>query len=77
MAAAQCLFVNVMINRVVAQVPQVSRTELLQTGASDLENTFSGDILRGVVVGYMDGLKTTWIMATAMAGSASMIGLLV
>ncbi|KZP00729.1 MFS general substrate transporter [Calocera viscosa TUFC12733] len=76
-SAAQSIFTNVLINRLAITAPSVDPAQVIATGASDLHQVFSADVLPGVLRAYMDGLKAAYALAAGALSVASMLSVFV
>ena len=65
---AQSLFANRLLQTIVATAPNLNPELVLGTGASDLNNVFSGGDLTAVLNAYMVGIKD--VFASSLAASA-------
>ena len=71
--AGQSAFSNQLLKTVPTTAPGVAPALVLGTGASDLRNVFSPEVLPGILVAYMAGLRDAYAIAIAMAGMAFII----
>lgn len=71
-SAAQSAFVSVMVANLPADV---NALVVVATGASDLRSVFPADQVPGIVLAYMEGIKVSFAVATAMAGLAFVFSL--
>jgi MFS transporter, DHA2 family, glioxin efflux transporter len=65
---AQSIFANRMLQTIAATAPHLNPDLVLGTGASDLQDVFSGGDLADVLDAYMVGIKD--VFACGLAGSA-------
>jgi MFS transporter, DHA2 family, glioxin efflux transporter len=72
-AAAQSAFVNTLIRWVATTAPGVPPQLLIFTGATELRNVFGPDVLPGVLVAYMQGLKVAFAVCIAGTGVAALL----
>ena len=70
-SAGQSAFVNVLLKTLHHSAPSVSPHLVLLTGASNLHNTFPADVLPGILIAYMQGLKAVFAVAVAFCGTAA------
>lgn len=70
---AQSAFQNKLIKQLPKELPGISVKMVLATGASELNSTFSGAQLQGILRSYMAGLKDAFILATALAAMATVV----
>ena len=75
-AAAQSLFINRLLSTVSVRLPDINRTTIIATGATDLQRVFPPDQLLAIRESYLDGLHAAWAMAIAFAGAALLTGLM-
>ncbi|EAQ86359.1 hypothetical protein CHGG_07612 [Chaetomium globosum CBS 148.51] len=57
-SAAQSAFVNRMVQELASSAPSVNPLMVLGTGATQLREVFPADVVPGVLVAYMAGIKT-------------------
>uniref|UniRef100_A0A093V816 Putative HC-toxin efflux carrier TOXA n=1 Tax=Talaromyces marneffei PM1 TaxID=1077442 RepID=A0A093V816_TALMA len=76
-SAAQSAFVNRLLATLPKTAPSVDPGLVLITGASDLQNVFQPDVLPGVLLAYMVGIKTAFVVAIAFCGTACLCSLAV
>lgn len=69
---AQAIFSNLLLRSLTTDVDP---TEVLQTGASELRQTFHGTQLDDVLNGYLKGLKGAFALGTAIAVAAVIMSL--
>jgi hypothetical protein len=74
-SAAQSAFVNTMVQRLATSAPSVNPIVVLGTGATQLRAVFPADVVPGVLVAYMDGIKTALALALASVGLAFVVSL--
>ncbi|WEW61666.1 hypothetical protein PRK78_007158 [Emydomyces testavorans] len=67
-SAAQAGWVNELLKKLPQVAANVSPKLVIATGASELHKVFKPEDLDGVLVGYMDGLKVTFIVCIATGG---------
>lgn len=72
-SAAQAGFINVMLRNLPKVAPDVDPLLVVGTGASDLRRVFSQAQIPGILVAYMEGLKTSFAIGIASSGIAFMI----
>ena len=66
-SVAQCVFNNLLLLNIKTGV---SKVLVLQTGASDIQQTFRGEQLDDVLNAYMEGLRGIFILGLALACAA-------
>ncbi|KAL2269654.1 hypothetical protein VTJ83DRAFT_1838 [Remersonia thermophila] len=74
-SAAQSAFVNRMLSRVLTSAPGVDPLALLSTGATQIRDVFPADLVPGILVAYMAGIKLAMALAVAAAGAACAVGM--
>jgi MFS transporter, DHA2 family, glioxin efflux transporter len=67
-SAAQAVFTNRLLARVVTSAPTVNPALLLATGAAELSKVFNAEELYGIVTAYLAGLKSAFAISIATAG---------
>ncbi|KZP00725.1 MFS general substrate transporter [Calocera viscosa TUFC12733] len=72
-SAAQSIFANRMISSLAINAPGVDPALVIAAGASSLQETFSPDVLPGVLRAYMDGLKAAYALGIAALGIATVL----
>ncbi|KAK4229590.1 major facilitator superfamily domain-containing protein [Podospora fimiseda] len=76
-SAGQAAFVNQLLKELPKTASSVDPHLVLGTGASELRNVFSSEVLPGVVEAYMVGIKGAFAVALAFAGVAFLFSLMV
>ncbi|KAK2023930.1 MFS general substrate transporter [Colletotrichum zoysiae] len=71
-SAAQTAFANILIQRVRTSAPDVSPEALITVGSGQLRKAFRPDQIPGILVAYMSGVTTTFIVV-AGAGAFAFI----
>ena len=69
-SAGQAAFVNRLLAALPKTAPGVDPGLVILTGASDLHKVFPPDVLPGVLVAYMVGIKAAFAVAVAFCGMA-------
>lgn len=72
-SAAQAAFVNVLVKDLPTRAPGVDPASVVSTGATDLRSVFSADQVPGILVAYMNGLKSAFAIGLASTGVAFII----
>lgn len=75
-SAAQSILGNTLLKRLAETAPEIDRMLILSVGASQLRNTFSEQQLPVVISAYMDALKGTFALATAMLAISALIAVM-
>jgi len=66
-----------MLQSVLSSADRLDPTQLLGTGASELQDVFSGDDLKEVINAYMVGIKDVFTFSLACAAFAVLLSLLI
>lgn len=66
-AVGQTVLTNELVKQLAVNAPSVHAETLLATGATRLENAFSGDTLTAVILSYNDALSRVFIVCAGMA----------
>ncbi|KAK4157152.1 hypothetical protein C8A00DRAFT_40385 [Chaetomidium leptoderma] len=74
-SAAQSAFVNTMMNRLATSAPTVNPLMLLSTGATQIRQVFPAEVVPGILVAYMAGIKTALAIAVGAVGVAFVVSL--
>ncbi|KAK3901419.1 putative HC-toxin efflux carrier TOXA [Staphylotrichum tortipilum] len=74
-SAAQSAFVNTMIGRLATSAPDVDPLVLLATGATQIRTVFPPELVPGIIVAYMAGIKTALAIAVGAVGVAFVVSL--
>ncbi|KAH6949721.1 major facilitator superfamily domain-containing protein [Ilyonectria sp. MPI-CAGE-AT-0026] len=74
-AAAQTSFLQTMLKEMREMAPQVSQSQLVQTGATEIRQVFDKNIIPLVIRTYMDGLKVAFALVIAATGVAFIVSL--
>ncbi|PYH77103.1 MFS general substrate transporter, partial [Aspergillus uvarum CBS 121591] len=73
---AQCLLTNQVATHLLQGARKVDLTAVLEAGAAGLARRFDGDTLPIVIEAYMLGIKATVLLATVLAGLATILAAL-
>lgn len=76
-AIAQSLFANRMLQTILSSAAHLDATLVLGTGASELQDVFSGDDLKEVIAAYMIGIKDVFAFSLACAAFAVLLSLII
>ena len=74
-SAAQSAFVNSMMQWLAISAPSVNPLVVLGTGATQLRAVFPPDVVPGILVAYMAGIKAALALALAAVGLSSVVTL--
>ena len=72
-SAAQSAFVNVLIKTLLTTAPGINPAVVVLTGATDLRQAFSPDVLPRILEAYMHGLKIVFAIGLAATGVALVV----
>ena len=72
-SGSQSAFLNTMVRYVTARTSEISRGELILTGASELRKSFTPEQLPLVLEGYMEGLSVVFTTTIVIVGVAVLI----
>jgi MFS transporter, DHA2 family, glioxin efflux transporter len=67
-SAAQAVFTNRLLARVVISAPTANPALVLATGAAELRKVFNAEEFDGIVIAYLAGLKSAFAVSIATAG---------
>ncbi|KAF3771160.1 MFS general substrate transporter [Cryphonectria parasitica EP155] len=70
LSAAQSAFVNRLTSTLPTYAPGVNPALVVATGATELRSVFPPDQLQGILLAYMEGIKASFAIATALSGVA-------
>ncbi|KAI9837895.1 MAG: hypothetical protein M1837_002685 [Sclerophora amabilis] len=73
--AGQSAFTNVLISTLPSTAPTVDPAELVLTGATELREAFSAEEIPGILLAYVEGLQTAFVIAIAASGLATLVAL--
>ncbi|KAL6232449.1 hypothetical protein BDW75DRAFT_247182 [Aspergillus navahoensis] len=76
-AIAQSLFANRMLQTVLSSASHLDPALVLGTGASEIQNVFSGDDLTEVIAAYMVGIKDVFAFSLACAAFSVLLTLII
>ncbi|KAK4099579.1 MFS general substrate transporter [Parathielavia hyrcaniae] len=74
-SAAQSAFVNTMLNRLPTAAPMVPPMMVLGTGATMIRTVFPEEVVPGILVAYMAGIKVALAIAIGATGVAFVVSL--
>ncbi|KAJ9138502.1 Efflux pump antibiotic resistance protein [Coniochaeta hoffmannii] len=77
LSAAQCAFVNQMLETLAVTAPDVDPAKLIATGVSEIRDTFPAEQIPGILLAYMAGLRVPFAIATSTAGAACVLACIV
>lgn len=73
-SATQSIFVNRMRSSLPTLAPGVDPMQVVATDAGQLRHVFGPDQLPGVLVSYLEGIKSAYALACAVVGVSLVIG---
>ncbi|KAL5044198.1 hypothetical protein BDW71DRAFT_216009 [Aspergillus fruticulosus] len=76
-AIAQSLFANRMLQTILTSASHLDPARVLGTGASELQNVFSGDDLTAVIAAYMVGIRDVFAFSLACAAFSVLLTLVI
>ncbi|AEO56525.1 hypothetical protein MYCTH_2059428 [Thermothelomyces thermophilus ATCC 42464] len=74
-SAAQSAFVNKMVHELATSAPSLDPLIVLGTGATQIRDVFPADAVPGIVVAYMQGIKTALALVIGTTGVAFLVSL--
>ncbi|KAK4142509.1 major facilitator superfamily domain-containing protein [Dichotomopilus funicola] len=74
-SAAQSSFVNTMVLRLPTSAPGVNPLVVLGTGATQIRQVFPAEVVPGILVAYMAGIKVAFAIALGAVGVAFVVSL--
>ncbi|KAI1350262.1 MFS general substrate transporter [Xylaria sp. FL0043] len=74
-AAAQSAFVNTLIKSLKTTAPTVDPAVVIAVGATQIRSAFTPDKVPGIVLAYLEGIKTAFAVGTGLAGAAFVLSL--
>ncbi|KAF5859014.1 hypothetical protein ETB97_003505 [Aspergillus alliaceus] len=75
-SAAQSVFGNVLTRRIQQTVPGLPPSAVMSAGASNIRTIFSPAQLSSILTAYIDGVKGTFAVATALLAMSAPLALL-
>ncbi|KAK3297389.1 major facilitator superfamily domain-containing protein [Chaetomium fimeti] len=75
LSAAHPAFVRTMMQRLAMTAPSVDPLLMLGTGATQIRTVVPPDVVPGVLVAYMAGIQTTFVIALVSVGLAVTVGI--
>lgn len=74
-SAGESAFINRLVQKLPDTAPHVNPQLVAAVGATDLRKVFSPEDIPGILLAYMDGLKTAFILAIALGGVSVIVSL--
>ena len=75
-SAAESIFANELVKHLKVNVAELDPEMVIGLGATQFRNTLPAAAVPGVVLSYMQSLRTVFILATTLAGMATLVGLI-
>ena len=72
-SAAQSIFNNELVRKLATLAPGVDPGRVVHAGPTGITQNFPKDQVPGILLSYMQGLKASWAMGTALAGVTLLI----
>ncbi|RFU33349.1 hypothetical protein B7463_g2991, partial [Scytalidium lignicola] len=74
-SAGESAFTNRLLQRLPTLAPTVSAATVTSVGISDIRSHFATDVVPGIIVSYLDGLKVSYAISIALGGIAVIVSL--
>lgn len=74
-SAGEVAFTNILLARLPTDAPSVVPKSVVAVGVTEIRDTYSADIVPGIVNAYMSGLKVAYAIAVAAAGISVFVAL--
>ena len=75
-SAADSIFSNKLIKHLKINVPEIDPEIVIGIGATQFRNLLPVAATPGILLSYMQSLHTVFILATTLAGVATLVGLI-
>ena len=75
-SAADSIFSNKLVKHVKVNVPEIDPKIVIGLGATQFRNSLPATAIPGVLLSYMQSLHTVFILATTLAGVATLVSLI-
>ncbi|KAL4905804.1 hypothetical protein BDW74DRAFT_177506 [Aspergillus multicolor] len=75
-SAGESIATNRLIESLERYAPGVSASAVLDAGASELQETFAAEEVRGIQRAYMVGIKDAWLLTLGLCGAAVLVACL-
>jgi hypothetical protein len=75
-SAAESIFSNKLIKHLKTNVPEIDPKIVIGLGATQFRNSLPAAAVPGVVLSYMQSLHPVFILATILAGVATVVSLI-
>ena len=75
-SAADSIFSNKLVTHLKVNVPEIDPKMVIGLGATQFRNSLPATAIPGVLLSYMQSLHTVFILATTLAGVATLVSLI-
>ena len=75
-SAADSIFSNKLVTHLKVNVPEIDPKIVIGLGATQFRNSLPATAILGVLLSYMQSLHTVFILATTLAGVATLVSLI-
>lgn len=75
-SAADSIFSNKLVTHLKVNVPEIDPKIVIGLGATQFRNSLPATAIPGVLLSYMQSLHTVFILATTLAGVATLVSLI-
>jgi MFS transporter, DHA2 family, glioxin efflux transporter len=75
-STAESIFSNKLVKHLKVNVPEIDPKIVIGLGATQFRNSLPAAAIPGVVLSYMQSLHTVFILATTLAGVATLVSLI-
>ncbi|RFU27131.1 hypothetical protein B7463_g9203, partial [Scytalidium lignicola] len=75
-SAADSIFSNKLVKHLKVNIPEIDPKIVIGLGATQFRNSLPAEAIPGVVLSYMQSLHTVFILATTLAGVATLVSLI-
>ena len=75
-SAADSIFSNKLVTHLKVNVPEIDPKIVIGLGATQFRNSLPATAIPGVLLSYMQSLHTLFILATTLAGVATLVCLI-
>jgi hypothetical protein len=75
-SAAQSIFSNKLVKHLKVNVPEIDPNKVIGLGATNFRNSLPAAAIPGVLLSYMQSLQPVFILATTLAGVATLVTLI-
>lgn len=74
-SAAQCAFVNKMVNTLRSLAPDIDSAKVILTGATRIREAFPADEVATILTAYTEGIKVAFALAIGATGTSLILAL--